>query len=329
MKKILIILSALIISAAFLSSCGENPADENKKISIVTTIFPQYDWVREITSGVDHPFELTLLLDNLVDLHSYQPTVADIVTIGAADVFIYVGGHSDDWAADVLRQASNPNLIAVNLLEILGDAVVTEVLIEGSEHLCDDDCPDDHGAGDIQLHEDEHVWMSLRLANVMCAAIADVLILLDPENESGYRQNLAAYSGALLNLDREYQIAVNAGSVDTMVFADRFPFRYLLDDYGLKYFAAFTGCSAASEASFSTIVFLATKLEELGLKSIMVSESADQSIAKTVIGSTPSKNQEIRTLNAFQSVLRADIDSGKTYISIMRENLEVLAEALK
>jgi len=298
-------------------------------LSIVCTIFPQYDWVRHIIGNSSGRFELTLLLDNLIDLHSFQPSFRDIITIGASDVFIYIGGHSDDWVDDVLSQASNPDMVVINLLEVLGDAVVTEMEIEGAEHICDDDC-DDHGlGGDIHLHEDEHVWLSLRLAKIMCAAITDTLVMLDPDNEENYRANLSAYIEKLSALDMEFQAAVDAASVTTLVFADRFPFRYLMDDYGLSYYAAFSGCSAASEASFSTIVFLATRVEELGLNNIMVTESADQSIARTVINSTPRRSQQILVLNAIQSVLRRDVDDGMTYLSIMENNLSVLREALE
>jgi zinc transport system substrate-binding protein len=162
----------------------------------------------------------------------------------------------------------------------------------------------------------------------MCTAIADVLVALDPDNEDIYRSNLAAYIDKLTSLDMEFQAAADVASVTTLVFADRFPFRYLMDDYGLSFYAAFSGCSAASEASFSTIVFLATKVVELGLNNIMVTESADKSIARTVINSTPERSQQILVLNAIQSVLRRDIDNGMTYLSIMENNLSVLKEAL-
>jgi len=303
-------------------------APEDRNLSIVTAIFPQYDWVREILGDHAERFDLTLLLDILVDLHSYQPSISDIALISASDLFIHVGGHSDGWVDDVLRQATNPNMVVLNLLEVLGDAVLMEIEIEGAEHICDDDCDDDHDHGGVHLGEDEHVWLSLRHAKTICAAITDALAELDPDNAEAFRRNLDAYVERLSALDMEFQAVADAASVRTLVFADRFPFRYLMEDYGIRFYAAFSGCHAAAEASFSTIVFLATRMEELGLGNIMISETADGSIARTVISSTPGGGQQILVLNAMQAVLRRDIDEGLTYLSVMESNLDVLREAL-
>jgi zinc transport system substrate-binding protein len=335
------------------------PAKPAVKLNIVSTIFPQYDWVRQILGNKAEHHDLTLLIDSRVDLHSYQPSVSDIVKIGASDLFIHVGGISDEWVNDVLRQASNPNMIIINLIDVLGDAVKLDTPIEGTQghddnggddghhghghtcsshstpapiHTCDsghshnDDCDDD--CDDHHDHEDEHVWLSLQNAKAICAAIANALTALDPDNAEAYQTNLTAYVEKLSALNREYQAAANAANVTTLVFADRFPFRYLMDDYGLNYYAAFSGCSAETEASFSTIVFLARKVDELDLNYIMVTESANLSIAETVISSTAEKNQQILVLDGMKTVTRRDIDNGVTYLSIMESNLEVLKEAL-
>jgi zinc transport system substrate-binding protein len=316
-----------------LSGCTQSGAPEARRLSIVAAIFPQYDWIREILGDTTNPFDITLLIDNQIDMHSYQPSVRDIVTVGSADLFIHAGGHSDDWVEGVLRQATNPDIIVINQLDLLrdpafGDLIRMQEAIEGSEHICDDDCDDDHSV-DGPLHEDEHVWVSLRLAKILCTVIANVLSELDPGNAEAYHGNLAAYIERLSALDEEYQAAADAAEIDTLVFADRFPFRYLMDDYGLNYYAAFSGCSAASEASFSTIVFLATKVAELGLNNVMVTETGNHSIARAVINSTPGKDQQILVLDGMKMVTRRDIDAGMTYLSIMEDNLEVLREALR
>ena len=327
-----------------------------ERISIVCAIFPQYDWVREIAGDRINRFELSLLMDNLVDLHNYQPSFSDIVLIAECDIFVHVGGHSDEWVEDVLRQATNPDMIVINMLEILGDDVKMSQILEGMQTDCEEDeCEDDshdhdhghsHGHSHDHSHdhddddddddehdhdhehEDEHVWLSLRLAKVLCTVLTDVLSEVDPAFVEEYRSNLAAYIDELDALDSDFRAIVEASSVDTLVFADRFPFRYFVDDYGLHYYAAFSGCSAETEASFSTIVFLASKIDELGFRSIMVTESADQSIAETVIDNTQSGGQRILVLNAMQSVVRSEIDEGITYLSIMKDNLSVLREAL-
>jgi zinc transport system substrate-binding protein len=329
MKRLTAVLLTVLV---FLTGCAKNaqPAGgEQEKLSIVCATFPLYDWVREIIGENTDRFEVTLLMDNLVDLHSYQPSVSDIVKIGAADLFIHVGGHSDGWVEDVLRTAANPDMIVLNSVELLGDSVVMEVEIEGAEHICDDDCDDDHSSGDIKLNEDEHVWLSLRHAANLVFVIGHAIDFLDSGNASSvYSDNAIAYRHRLLDLNMEYQEMADAADINTLVFADRFPFRYMMDDYGLNFYAAFSGCSAASEASFSTIVFLATKVEELGLNSVMVTESGNHAIARTVIDSTPSRDQQILVLNAMQSVLRSDIDNGMTYLSVMESNLDVLRGAL-
>ena len=320
MKRITAILLVFLLIAGTLSGCEK--ADSSKKINIVCTIFPQYDWVRQILGNKPDDFDLTLLLDDRIDLHNYQPTVNDIAKISVCDLFIYVGGESDGWVEDTLKQATNPNMIVVNLMEALGEGVKTEQVVEGMEHEHDDDDYDGH-------EYDEHVWLSLKNAKILCAAIADALSALDEKNANEYSSNLTTYSHELSILDAKYKTAVSEASFKTLLFADRFPFRYLVDDYGLSYYSAFSGCSAETEASFTTIVFLAQKMDELKLPCIMVTESSDQSIARTVNQNTSVKNYEIHTLDAVQSVSLSDVQNGATYLSVMENNLEVLKLALK
>jgi zinc transport system substrate-binding protein len=528
MKKLTAVLIALILPVTLFAGCKSDggasaettaAGGAGKKFSVVATIFPQYDWVRQILGAQAANFDLTLLQDNKVDLHSYQPTVDDIVKISNCDLFIYVGGESDEWAENALKQAVNKDMVAINLLEELGSAAKLEEIIEGmedDEHDHDDGddehahghaevdadnvkdrplsdfdgswvsgiplindgtlddyinvtaeqadqtpaqrkeylsnrwasdydeisisgnkltingaeaeyasagyhiVPSDHGGsvwyaytivsgsadmptyilfhdhgtgngdGDANaLHDDEishfhlrygddgieellaiedwstyyfdrsfsnaeigeqmydgtvssddhdedeheeeydeHVWLSLKNAVVLCGAIADALAELDPDNANEYSGNLTAYTAKLSALDGEYQAAADGGSIKTLLFADRFPFRYLVDDYGISYFAAFPGCSAAADVSFETIAFLAAKTDELGLKVVMVTESADQYIAKTVIGTTSDPNRPILVLDSMQSITSDDVKGGVTFLSIMEGNLDVFKEAL-
>jgi len=309
-----------------LSGCTQNANQRDGKISIVCTIFPQYDWVRQILGDKADSMDLTLLLNNRIDLHNYQPSVDDIVKISACDLFIYVGGESDGWVDDALKQATNKNMIVINLLDTLGDAVKIEETIEGME--VDDHEEDDDDRG----HEsdyDEHVWLSLRNAQMFCYAITDAISSLNAENTELFRNNLALYIEKLSTLDLDYQAAMNAAPIKTLLFGDRFPFRYLVDDYGLSYHAAFVGCSAETEAGFDTIIFLAEKMDELGLKNIIVTESSDKKIAETIIRESKGTNQRIFVLNAMQSISKNNVTNGMTYLSIMENNLNVLKEALK
>ncbi len=302
------------------SSAAQSAPGNDDRLQIVTTIFPEYDWVREVLGDRADSADVTLLLDKGVDMHSFQPTVEDILKIASCDMFIYVGGKSDEWVDDALKEAVNKDMVVINLLEVLGDNVKSEEIVEGMEH-------DHDHEGEEEL--DEHVWLSLRNAAVFTDAIADGLAKLDPDNADSYRANADAYKGKLDALDKEYSVAVDAGSVHTLLFGDRFPFRYLVDDYGLDYYAAFAGCSAETEASFETVVFLAEKTDELGLGAIMTIEGTDHSIAETVRDNTAAKDQEILTMDSLQSTTGKDTENGTSYLSVMTSNLEVLKQALK
>jgi zinc transport system substrate-binding protein len=328
MKRFPVILLVLLLSAAMLIGCRQ--AGANNKIIICCTIFPQYDWVRQILGDKADDVDLVLLLDDRIDLHNYQPSARDMAAISTCDLFIYVGGESDGWVSDALREAANQNRLVVNLLDRLGDAAKREEIAEGMEEDIQHDGDDAEAEADPG-HEagfDEHIWLSLRNARTCCIAIAGALTSLDPENGETYQSNLAEYVRQLSALDSAYLAAADAASVKTLLFADRFPFRYLAEDYGLSYYAAFPGCSAETEASFATVVFLSQKVDELQLPCVMVTESADQSIARTVIQNTRARSQRICVLDAMQSVSSGDVQNGATYLSIMESNLDVLKEAL-
>ena len=340
MKKIISIIVAVMVMAGSLSACS-NKTDTNtdsKKIQIVTTIFPEYDWVKNITGDKAEQIELTLLTDTGVDLHSYQPSISDILKISTCDMFIYVGGESDKWVDDALAQATNKDMVVINLLDVLGDKVKNEELVEGMEHEHDHDHDDedhdhddDHDHDEDHEHEDEfdeHVWLSLRNAMLICDKITESLKTIDPSNADHYQDNANGYKGKLSMLDAEYNAAVGNAQVKTLLFGDRFPFRYMTDDYGLSYYAAFTGCSAETEASFETVIFLSGKVDELGLKSILTIEGSDKKIAETIKNNTATKDQKILTLNSIQGITSTDIKNGVTYLSIMTDNLNILKEAL-
>lgn len=331
MKKIIAIALCLMMLSGVMTGCG-TPYSNGDKLSIVTTIFPEYDWVIQILGDKAGQTEVTLLLDNGVDLHSYQPTADDIIRISNCDMFIYVGGESDEWAEDVLSKSTGRDMAVINLLEALGDGAKEEEVKEGMQeekHEHGDGREDeDHDQGE-ETEYDEHVWLSLKNAAKLCGCIAEKLCELDPAGKDVYKANAEAYIEKLNVLDKRYQDAVDAAETKTLLFADRFPFRYLTDDYGLDYYAAFAGCSAESEASFETIMFLANKVDELGLSSVFQIEGSDGRIARTVSDTTKSKDQTVLTLDSMQSTTSADVKNGASYLSVMEKNLEVLKDALK
>ena len=340
------------------STTSENKTDDaNKKLSVVCTIFPEYDWIRELVGDKKDNYEITYLLDKGVDLHSYQPTAEDIAKIANCDLFVYVGGESDGWVNDALKESKNDKMQVVNLLETLGTNVKEEEVVEGMqeedehdhdhgkkedadhdhedadhEHEHKEDADHDHeedGHHHDEVEYDEHVWLSLRNATSLVNELAVRLQTIDPENKDYYASTAASYTAKLGDLDSRYLAAVKKAKNKTVLFGDRFPFRYLVDDYGLKYYAAFVGCSAETEASFETVAFLAKKADELKLNNVLVIENSDQKIAKKIVETTKAKDQKIVEMNSMQSVTANQITDGATYLGIMEANLKALEAALK
>ena len=326
MKRMITLFLVLAMAVGLLAGCGkqnEPTTSDETKLSIVTTIFPEYDWVREILGDKADNAEVTMLLDNGVDLHSYQPTADDIIKISDCDLFIYVGGESDGWVEDALKEATNKDMKVINLLDVLGNRIKEEEVVEGMEADEDEEEGEDEGP-----EYDEHVWLSLRNAETLCDAISDALQQIDPDSKDTYAANASAYIEKLSALDADYQAAVDAATYKTVLFGDRFPFRYMVDDYGLSYYAAFVGCSAETEASFETISFLSGKVDELNLPCVLTIEGAQHKIAETIVENTSTKNQAILTMDSMQATTSEDVKNGATYLSIMEQNLSVLKEAL-
>ena len=328
--RTLFVMIALLL-AAILCGCtvpgGTNattrPDVKEKELSVVATIFPAFDWARQIIGeNADH-VALTLLLDKGTDLHNYQPTVEDIYKIATCDLFIYVGGESDKWVPDALAQATNKDMKVVCLLDALGSAAKEEEALEGMEDHEEEEEGEDEGP-----EYDEHVWLSLRNARTLCAVLRDNLLAIDPDGGDAYRSNFDRYDAALAELEGRYAAAVDAASRKTLLFADRFPFRYLADDYGLTCFAAFSGCSAETEASFETVNFLVNKVDELELPYILVLEGGETRLAETLVENSAAKNARVLSLNSLQSVTAKGVEEGVTYLGVMENNLEVLKTAL-
>ena len=329
MKKFLSCLVSAFLIASVFSACGsdkkleENRGAEEKLpeaegLKIVATTFPQYDWLQEILGEHIENTELILLMDGGVDLHSFQPTVEDIARISDCDILVYTGGESDSWVLDAIKTAKK-GICTISLVETLGNEGMRE---QSHEHELEHEVEHEHEI-------DEHVWLSLKNAGIICKAIGEKLSDLDPENAEDYRKNTEAYIEKLSKLDSEYETTVSKASHNTVIFADRFPFIYLLDDYGLNYYAAFSGCSAETEASFETIAFLSDKFSELGLSGLVVIETSDKSIARAIMQNSGSDKGEIFIMDSMQSATLTDVKAGYTYLGTMEKNLEALKGALK
>ncbi len=322
MKKILAVFLVLSLALLSFSACGNTPAapengtapaGDGKKLNVVCSIFPPYDFVRAI--AVDR-VDLTLLLDSKTDLHSYSPTADDIMKISNADLFVNIGGESDDWAEDVIASAENKDLRVVSLINLV-NAVEEEALpgMQEEEEEHEEEGPE----------YDEHVWTSLKNVIQIIPALTDTLCELDEANAAFYRANSEDYLHLLETLEAQYAAAIGAAARKTLLFADRFPFRYLADDYDLQCYAAFSGCSAETEASFETMTMLVDTVKEQRLPFILMIDGSDGSVAEAV---SRQSGAEIRVLNSCQSVSADDIAAGATYLSVMNDNLDVLKEVL-
>lgn len=297
-------------------------AKDDGKLKVVCTSFSGYDWTKEILGSRADNADLTYLLDNGADLHSYQPSAADMVKISNCDVFIYVGGESEDWADDALKEASNKDMKVIKFMDTTGLETKEEEVKEGMQ------AEEEEEEGEEECEYDEHVWLSVKNAELICGKIADTLAEADPDGAEDYKSNCEAYTAKLDELDGKFSEAVNNAKNKTIIFGDRFPFRYLCDDYGLDYYAAFVGCSAETEASFETIAFLSQKVDEVGTDTVFTIENSDGKIAQAIISNTKTKDQKIAVLNSLQSVDAEHIGNGTSYLSLMEENYETLRSAI-
>ena len=412
MKKVSFysLLLFVFVAAIFsLVACNDSSdkKPEQTKLSIVTTIYPEYAWVKEILGQRADSVELTLLIKNGVDLHSYKPTAQDIAKIASANMVVYVGGESDKWIKDALAATTKKGRSEINLMDALGDRVKAEEIVEGMEgfetkderretkeisseeehhhhhhhheehaeehehehhgehaeaHEQDEhhnmhaqhrskigkrhehhdehaeehehhsehaEAHEHHHDHEHEIENDEHVWLSLKNAEIFVQKITVELAKLDLAHATTYKDNATDYIARIKALDGDYRAAIESAPRKTILFGDRFPFRYLVDDYGIKYYAAFVGCSAESEASFETIAFLASKMDSDSLPAILTIEKGNKKIANAVFAASKnSKNAQILTINSMQAVTEQQIAEGESYLSIMQTNLEILKKAL-
>ncbi|MGI6671625.1 MAG: metal ABC transporter substrate-binding protein [Christensenellales bacterium] len=359
MKKTLAILMILSLLAGFTPVLAQQ-----NTLRIVCTIFPIWDWTRQVLGDRLSDVELILLQKTGTDLHSFQPSAQDFVSLSTADVLIYNGGVSDAWVEAAIRQSQNPDLRTLNLMDALGNRAQPDTLVEGMqptehnhehgheedadhdhehehdadadhdhdhehEHDHDADHDHEHEHHDESAHTDEHIWLSVKNAQVLVEAIRDALCEADGEHAAAYAQNAQAYLEKLQALDAQYAQVVAGVEHPALLFGDRFPFRYLMANYGIDYYAAFSGCSAEAEASFQTIAFLASKVDELKLSNVIRLDGSDGRIAQAVVNATTTRDQQVLVLDSMQSITWHDVEQGQTYLAIMEKNLDTLKTAFQ
>lgn len=316
MKKVILALLMVLL----LTGCSPSAITESDKPTIVCTGFSQYDWVLNILGEESDNWNVIRLNERGADMHSYQPSAKDMARIIKADLVIYTGGLSEEWIVEVIEENENFQGKAYCLLEkghALDEVTTEGIFSKGHNH----EHHDDH---DDACELDEHIWLSLHNAKDFCSDLSVILGDLDGANAAVYASNAKTYVSKLDALEQKYENALSATKNHTLIFADRFPFRYLAEDFGLEYYAAFPGCSAETEASFDTIIFLAEELKEHKLPALLITESSQDKVAKTIIKTSGLESTEILRLNSLQSVT----DTETTYIGAMEENLKVLLKVL-
>ena len=313
MKKFISVMLCITALMTVFCSCGKQDDKNNDgKLNIVATIFPPYDFAREI--GGDR-VNASMLLKPGMESHSYDPTPQDIIKIQESDLFIYVGGESDEWVNDILESGDRKPKKIIALMDIVDK--VQEEVVEGMEKDKDD--------GDT-IEYDEHVWTSPVNASLITRKISEALCELDSKNVDFFKNRTAEYCQKLSALDNEFRKIVENASRKTIVFGDRFPFRYLADEYGLKYYAAFPGCSSETEPSAATISFLIDKVKEEKIPVVFSIEFSSGKVADTICEST---GAEKLTLHSCHNITQKEFDSGISYYSLMLDNINALREALQ
>ncbi|KLI21500.1 metal ABC transporter substrate-binding protein [Brachyspira hyodysenteriae] len=330
-KKILIFLTILLFS---ITSCNDANKNNNKtsngKINVVATIFPIYDFTKNI--ALDN-INLQMIIKPGIEIHSFNTTPADVIDIQNADVFIYIGGESEAWAEKIVSSMDTNGKKIIRLIDYV--KALDEEIVEGMEH--DEDHNHEEEANhnehenDIEeshTHEgvyDEHIWTSPKNAQLMVAAICNALSEIDADNADVYKANADKYNQELTALDEEIRNAVGSSKRKNIVFGDRFPFRYLAEEYGLEYRAPFTGCSSQVDASPKTIAYLINYIKDNKIPYLYYIELSNEKIANTLIEQTGASKLK---LHSGQNVSKEEFNSGITYLSIMRDNLESLKKGL-
>ena len=312
-KKIIALLLSATVLIGILSGCGM----KNDKITVLCTVFPIYDWVRNVVGDSDR-IEVKLLVSDGADLHSFQPTARDAIDIKTADLVVRVGGADDSFVNELTKDSDG-----IDLRLIDAEGVTKRHVSVSSEH--------EHSHGESHDHKhptDEHIWLSLKNGQACVEAIYNALVTIDPQGATAYRQNANEYIEKLIDLDQKYAEAVASVSEPRLVFADRFPFVYLTEDYGIEFEAAFEGCTTDAEAGFDTVIRLASKVEQWGLSYVCVTESSDKRLSSSVAETVEGRNVKTAVLDSIQSVTKKDIAAGQSYIGIMEKNLSALTEAL-
>jgi zinc transport system substrate-binding protein len=317
LKRLLFFFCAALLLSAAASARPRQDRGKGGGVSVVTTVFPSYDFVREIAGD---RVNLSLLLPPGAESHSFEPTPRDIIQIQNSDIFIYVGGESEAWVERILDSVDSYKTGKLKVISLMNMVeVVEEEIVEGMQE------EEEEAGGEEEAEYDEHVWTSPRNAKLIVQGISEALCQADGANAALYRRNAGDYQARLDELDAAFQTVVNGAKRRTVVFGDRFPFRYFADAYGLSYYAAFPGCSTETECSAATVAFLVDKIRDEGIPVVFHIELSNEKIADTISEATGAKKL---LLHACHNVSKRDMDRKVSYLELQRGNADRLREAL-
>lgn len=314
MKKLTALLLAVIMLFALCACGGPADSEDSGKVKIVATIFPQYDFARQIAGDLA---EVTMLLAPGEETHTFDPSPADIITIQSADIFIYGGGESDTWMDGVLSSIDTSEMTLIAMMD------VCELLESPEDH--DHHHDHDHDHGHEELPYDEHVWTSPMNSKKIVEAISNALCEADPDNADSYRANGDSYLGKLDALDAEFRAVIDSAPRHTLVFGDRFPLLYFAEEYGLDYLAAFPGCASNTEPSAATVAALIDEVKAGSIPIVFKIELSNGLTANTIAEASGAR---VETFYTCHTVSRDDFEAGETYISLMEKNIPLVKEAL-
>ena len=328
MKHIASLLLTLALTLSLAACAAPREKADDGKLQIVATLFPYYDFARAIAGD---RADVTLLLSPGREAHSFEPTPLDAVTISESDVFLYNGGEGESWVDEMLAAAGEHIAVTARMMDYVDalDEEFSEGMQGADSHDHDDHSHDDHDHEDEhdsdEVEYDEHIWTSPKNAVVLCRAVCDAICGADPANEDFYRANCDAYCAQLEALDARFASLCESAPRKLLVFADRFPMLYFCREYGLDYRAAFHGCSGDTEPSLTTIKYLIDKVEDEHIPVVYTVDLSTKKVAAVVSECT---GAAVDTLYSMQTVSRADLDAGETYLTLMERNYEALRKGL-
>ena len=313
MKKLIAMLMVLTLFTVGLTACNNKTEKSSDKLKVVSTIFPSYDFAKQICGD---NAKITMLLPPGSESHSYEPTPQDIITIQNCDLFIYVGGESDAWVDGILKSMDKP-VKTIKMMDCV--STVEEEHVEGME-------AEEKSTEVKKVEYDEHVWTSSKNAIKISEKIAEAMCNIDSDNSDLYNINKDNYVKQLEQLDKDFTDFFATVQNKTLIFGDRFPLRYFVEEYGLNYYAAFPGCSCETEPSATTIAFLIDKVKSNNISTVFYIEFSNHKVADSIAEATGAKTALFQTCH---NVSMADLNNGATYISLMKQNLATLKEAMK